>query len=647
MGILTPLALLFAALALPILVFYLLKLRRREVAVSSGMLWETFLQDRQANALWQRLRANLLLFLQLLLLALLVLALARPFFYVTTAARGNVVVLLDSSASMQATDELPSRFATAKAKVGDLIDALGAGDRMTIISVGSSSRLLVSSTDDKRLLHEGLDRLAVGYDSADMAAGLTLAASVAAQTKDSSIVVVSDGAVGDLSKLTNLPASLRYLSVGKPAANNRAITALAVREGQGGPQLLVGLANYGQVAASGTLTISVDGKLWSAKPLELQPLERSSITVDDLPRTASIIDARFNSNDDLATDDTAWTTRSGGKPIRTLLVSDGNVFIEKALGLMPNIELSKVDTRGYTTAGDVDIVVFDSMVPRLPATSTIGLLVINPQQNPNKPSATGDIDARSASAFNVLGRIEYPQIGPVQVGDPVMQYADFGNVQVAQAMKLPLPDWARALVLDREGNPLLYAGDLNGARIVTIAFDLHDSTIPLQVAFPILVSNIVDYIQPGATGSSEIAAVTHPGQPLNVALLPAADSVVFSGPDGKASEAIPVTNGQQQVSYAATGQPGIYSVRQYDVNGQQLGRSQTLAVNLFSDQESQIAASPSLRVAGQTASGSAQELSQREFWLPVIGIALLLAIVEWWIYFRGRSLPSLWRRAAS
>ena len=77
MGFLTPLALAFAALSIPILVLYMLRLRRRDVLVSSTLLWQRLLRDREANTPWQRLRRNLLLFLQLAILALLTLALAR------------------------------------------------------------------------------------------------------------------------------------------------------------------------------------------------------------------------------------------------------------------------------------------------------------------------------------------------------------------------------------------------------------------------------------------------------------------------------------------------------------------------------------------------------------------------------------------
>src|SRR5437764_1107989 len=104
MGILAPVGLLLGLLAIPIIIFYMLRLRRQEITVSSNLLWRQVTQDRQANAPWQRLRRNLLLLLQLLVLAGLVAAVARPFVLTSAPAAGNLVVVLDGSASMQATD---------------------------------------------------------------------------------------------------------------------------------------------------------------------------------------------------------------------------------------------------------------------------------------------------------------------------------------------------------------------------------------------------------------------------------------------------------------------------------------------------------------------------------------------------------------
>src|SRR5438067_5892190 len=99
-------AALAGAIVIPsLLILYFLKLRRREMAVSSTLLWRKAIQDLQVNAPFQRLRRNLLLLLQLLLLALLCLALSRPVANFTPGAAKLTVILLDRSASMSAIED--------------------------------------------------------------------------------------------------------------------------------------------------------------------------------------------------------------------------------------------------------------------------------------------------------------------------------------------------------------------------------------------------------------------------------------------------------------------------------------------------------------------------------------------------------------
>src|SRR6478672_13869771 len=89
-------AALAGAIVIPsLLVLYFLKLRRREMAVSSTLLWKKAVQDLQVNAPFQKLRRNLLLLLQLLLLLFLCLALSRPVSNFSPGAGHLTVILID------------------------------------------------------------------------------------------------------------------------------------------------------------------------------------------------------------------------------------------------------------------------------------------------------------------------------------------------------------------------------------------------------------------------------------------------------------------------------------------------------------------------------------------------------------------------
>src|SRR5438128_12430759 len=98
-------AIIAAAIAVPaLLVLYFLKLRRREMPVSTTLLWKKAIQDLQVNAPFQKLRRNLLLLLQLFILLALLLALSRPVARTARTAGQVNVILIDRSASMSAKE---------------------------------------------------------------------------------------------------------------------------------------------------------------------------------------------------------------------------------------------------------------------------------------------------------------------------------------------------------------------------------------------------------------------------------------------------------------------------------------------------------------------------------------------------------------
>src|SRR5438874_10555457 len=114
MNLANPTALFLAALAIPIVIFYILKIRMRRVPVSTVLFWRQIFEDKRPRSLWQKLRHLLSLLVQLAFLALVAAALAEPFFAWEAADARRVVLVIDHSASMKAADVAPSRFEKAK-----------------------------------------------------------------------------------------------------------------------------------------------------------------------------------------------------------------------------------------------------------------------------------------------------------------------------------------------------------------------------------------------------------------------------------------------------------------------------------------------------------------------------------------------------
>ena len=148
-GLLAPFAL-AGLVALPVIVaFYMLRLRRRDVPVGSTFLWQQLVRDIEANAPWQRLRFSWLLLLQLLIAALVVIAAARPFATVHSELAANVVLVIDTSASMGATDAAGPRIEAARAAARTVIGRLPEGGRVTVVAADDSAHVLASETRDR------------------------------------------------------------------------------------------------------------------------------------------------------------------------------------------------------------------------------------------------------------------------------------------------------------------------------------------------------------------------------------------------------------------------------------------------------------------------------------------------------------------
>jgi hypothetical protein len=130
MTFLTPLPMLIAlGLGLPALtLLYILRLRRRPIRVSSTLLWEQAVRDLEVNEPFRRFQPSLLFLLHALILSLFALAMGRPVLDTDAARAQDVVLVLDRSASMSATDaaDAPTRLDAAKAAATARVRALHA-----------------------------------------------------------------------------------------------------------------------------------------------------------------------------------------------------------------------------------------------------------------------------------------------------------------------------------------------------------------------------------------------------------------------------------------------------------------------------------------------------------------------------------------
>src|SRR5438874_8679053 len=299
MSILVPTALIFSAIIPVILLFYFMRPKRQERVIGSTLLWQQTLQDLQASRPWQRLRITPLLLLQILAAIFIVLILARPAIFLRSPISGDTIIILQASASMQATDVAPNRFEAAKSQISDLIDGLGPNDHLSLISMANTPQVLIAASQDKGQLTAALDRAKVTNQDADLQQALSLATSLAAGRTNIQVLVIGDGHVLSPDQTLVLPFPVSYFRIGTDAPN-ASLLALAARSLQGNLVALAQVANYSHVQRSIPVELYADGRLVNVQTITLGAGASGALQWGPLPPTARFLHAQILGQDALS-----------------------------------------------------------------------------------------------------------------------------------------------------------------------------------------------------------------------------------------------------------------------------------------------------------------------------------------------------------
>ena len=608
MSCLAPAAFAFAAAIPVVILFYLLKRKRVVKLVSSTLLWQKFLAETQASAPFQRLRHNWLLLLQILLLVLVVLALARPYFAGQTRSARLSVVILDASASMQATDVAPSRFAAARADALKLVDGLRDQDKMVVLQAAANAEVKQSETSDKSALRRVLQACVPMDSPTRLTAALKMAESLTRDRAGAEIHLFSDGAVPELGDFENKNLPLVYHRVGV-GDNNLGLTALDVRANPDDPRqraIYTSVVNFSTNDWQTEIELRFEDQLLETRPLDVPPTNAVPLVfIASQPRDG-VFTVRLAAKDDLAADNQASIVSLLPKPVKVLLVTKGNRLLEKALRAAANVELAQANDLTDPAAG-FDFVVLDNVVPTVwPAGNVLAIRVAQ------------------TNWFDRLAPVEAPVIVDWKSAHPLLRYAGFDNVQVVQGLVVKTPSWAASLVEAPQG-ALAVAGELGRQRILWIGFDVIDSNWPLRVSFPIFFANAVEWLNPAGTKSSQL--MVKAGDAFRLALPVPVTEVRVTFPDGSARP-LPLDAKASEIVFGDTTKEGIYHLR--------AGTNDTVfCVNLLDAAESNIKPRAELRL-GKFAKVATTTVARAnvELWRGLAALGLAVLLFEWWWYHK-------------
>ena len=605
---------LLALAALPVLVvLYRLRPVRRRVVVPSTSLWSEALRERRQGFGLQKLLRNLSLIALLLTALALALALADPGFVTHTGVRGDTVLIVDVSASMQATEEGESRLEAAKREAARRIDGLAGDARLLLIASGLRPRLLSSFENDRQVLHDALAGVVPTDEAGRPRAALTLARSLLHDRERGRIVFITDAAFDAAPELA--ARGVELYRVGS-AARNVAITRFDLRREPGAEerfQLLLVVRNYTPEPLEVPVRIRLDGRALHEARVALPSEGERTLVLPFAGRASGRASAHIDHEDDLAADNRAFAVLGVDEALRIALYGDGNFYLESALNALPNVLLTRRPALGPELARDArmhDIVVLDRVAPSvLP------------------PGAYLLIDTLAAGLpFAESGP---PVLRPAlsgQADHTLTRGLDFSALRVDSARRIaPAAD-------SGSRQPLLWSAETSLAlafagqrrRGVYLGFDVIRSSFPLQAAFPLFIQRSAAWLR--GAGQHFSPTQTKAGEPRTIRLPLSQRELILRTPDGEGL-VYDVEGGERTLEGNSVA--GIYRYTRQDPFGD---ARHYFAVTLADEEESNIAPR-ALPAAGgpdaATASATGRRVSALWPWLAMA--ALLLLGAEWWL----------------
>jgi Ca-activated chloride channel family protein len=584
-----------------VFIIHLLRASAERRLIPSVFLWRGLGRDPEVARRWRPPRLTLVLLLQLLAIGAAALALSSP--RVTAPPGRHLVLVLDASGSMLATDESPTRFDDGLRRARGLLTRLGPSDVVSIVRAGPHPQTIATAVEPLTAQAKLTD-VHPGGGQAAMREALFVGADIARRTGDraTEMVVETDGAFVDPGDLSGLGVATRFDTVGKQSAN-RAITGLSVARqpsGSGNQSALVKLANYGEQPVRVTLSLLVDDVAYDKRDVDLGA-KAGAVSTFDVPAGARRVAAKIAGGDTMPADDFAEVSVDTGFVRRVLLVTAKPEALLRALKAIPDLRVDTVTPDKYDGSG-AEIVVLDGVLPQpLPSGQ---LIVVNPPANqpflPLKPEAQS---------------VQFSDFDPRH---PLLQAVDLSAVRLAKATPFQTPSWAR-VVAEAPAGPLILEGRESGREVVALGFEPTASGIDRMIAFPLLVANAVSFL-----GGGDLTPSLIPGRVATLPEPPGVSLVTLETPSGE-QRRLPIEQGSVRLDDAEM--PGRYIVRE---TGPAAGDARVFAVNIADAVESAIAPKERPPIAAPSVSATGEGVTPLQIWPYLVMGVLALLILEWW-----------------
>lgn len=613
---------LLGSLAAITTILYIIKTRRRRVTVPFSPIWGRVIEDQDRRAWWERLKRLLSLLLQLIILAMIVLAIADPRPEEEQLVGRNLVLLIDTSASMSAIDVSGGvdRLDIARQEAQKVLDSMGPNDAVMLVTMDGQLRPLTPFVKESAILSQQIKDLKVTATPADIQQAMRFVRDAVRGKSDAEVYVFTDGAFGDdfEEAVAQLPkeVQLHHVRTGT-SGQNVAVTAFNVRRYIANKQdyeIYVEVRSYFERSVEVELQLYADGSLADLKPITLAPRGSQLMFFPDQGFGGKELEARVelktaDAKDVFPMDNSAFAVLPRTRQTKVLLVTEGNLYLRAPLVINENVVDEVIAPAQWdpARAAEVDAVIFDRFTPpQLPERGNFLFVA---------PSGEG-------SPWKVTGEIEKPKITGVKKRDRLVRWMALKDVEFSGTAQALVPTGKDQVAASAGKMPMILSRDEGDRKLVAIAFDVTASDMPLRIALPVLMLNVIDYFM---SDENSLVPTYATGKAWSIPVGRDADVATIIDP-AKVSHSIPVYEGRA-IFYGE--QIGFHQVK--------AGEEEfLLAANLANPRESAVKPAEQLKLEGREVAAGTAGLGfvRRDYWIYLVLLGALLLLIEWLSYNR-------------
>ena len=579
----------------PVIMLYILKRKYKEEVISSSLLWKEVYKNTRANTPWEKFKKNIMLLLQIIIILSVILALMSPFISMGGKSYKNIIMVIDNTASMNTIyDGSNSRLEQGKALAKEYLNSTKEGTNTYIISYDGTSNLLLNGDFNKSNAASIIDKISTSYGSGDISDVVSFVKAIGdgvGEEYEALIFTDKQAAISDING--------RIVYLGNSGLNG-SVDNVSHKFVDDKVKVIANVTNNGDSLYEGDFSLYNGEELAAVEGVTLQVGESKTLSFELDSLNSDYLKGELSRKDILMEDNTYYHVVNENKVKKILLVTDENVFLEKAFGSIENTEVYKTnDVSNITDNDEYDLYVFDNKMPEvMPRKGSI--LFINPNSN---------------EFFNVLQGGEIGQATAVK--GSVSSYLENTQFTLSEYNIIETPYYGTN-ILTIDDNSIGFKGEINDRKIAALSFDLHATDFALKKEFPILIYELgEELISTGMVYSNNFKA----GEKIVVKSSDFESEINVTYPNGDIKD---LKSGEEVKGELAL---GIYKINQNDNN-------ESFSVNFPTSSESDT----SVETIGENDNivhGKSNLKSGFNLTPIFILLAMLVVAFEWILYKKG------------